>query len=139
MHKIVFLIFFTKFTICRSICYRQVRNFWVIGPQIMVENHSWIYLFGFHRYHQKLCRSGARSLQYIGFNRKFSSRDLSRMAKLILYQTVIFPVFLYGLETWSLLSTDAAALRVFEGKVQQKIFGSVQSWRRFPYIRRTRW
>ena len=45
-----------------------------------------------------------------------------KTTKLILYKTLILPVFLYGPEAWTLLSTDAAALRVFE----RKIFGPVR-------------
>ena len=37
----------------------------------------------------------------------------------------ILPVLLYGAEAWILLSTDAAALGVFERKVLSKIFGPV--------------
>ena len=55
-----------------------------------------------------------------------SNRDLSCTTKLILYKTLIIPVLLYGAETWALLSTDAAALRVFERKVLLKIFGPVR-------------
>ena len=35
-------------------------------------------------------------------------------------------MLLYGAEAWTLLSTDAAALRVFERKVLRKIFGPVR-------------
>ena len=35
-------------------------------------------------------------------------------------------MLLYGAESWTLLSTDAAALRVFERKVLRKIFGPVR-------------
>ena len=35
-------------------------------------------------------------------------------------------MLLYDAETWTLLSTDAAALRVFERKVLRKIFGPLQ-------------
>ena len=35
-------------------------------------------------------------------------------------------MLLYGAEAWTLLSTDAAALKVFERKVQRKIFGPVR-------------
>ena len=55
-----------------------------------------------------------------------SSSDLSRTTNLMLYKTLILPVLLYGIEAWTLLSTDAAALRVFERKVLRKIFGSVR-------------
>ena len=36
---------------------------------------------------------------------------------------LIPPVLLYGAQTWTLLSTDAAAFRVMERKVLRKIFG----------------
>ena len=35
-------------------------------------------------------------------------------------------MLLYGSEAWTLLRTDAAALRVFEGKVLRKIIGPVR-------------
>ena len=35
-------------------------------------------------------------------------------------------MLLYGAEAWTLLSTDGAALRVFERKVLRKIFGPVR-------------
>ena len=35
-------------------------------------------------------------------------------------------MLLYGAEAWTLLSTDAAALRVIERKVLRKIFGAVR-------------
>ena len=35
-------------------------------------------------------------------------------------------MLLYGPKAWTLLSTDAAALRVFERKVLRKIFGPVR-------------
>ena len=57
---------------------------------------------------------------YYGLNGQLSNRDLSRTTKLILYKTLILPVLLYGAEAWTLLSTDAAALRVFERKVLRK-------------------
>ena len=56
-------------------------------------------------------------------NGQLSNRDLSSTTNLILYKTLILPVLLYGAKAWTLLSTDAAALRVFERKVLRKIFG----------------
>ena len=64
---------------------------------------------------------------YYGLNRQLINRDLSRMTKLILYKTLILHVLLYGAEAWALLSTDAAALKVFERKVLRKIFGTVRN------------
>ena len=55
-----------------------------------------------------------------------SNRDLSLTTKLILYETLILPVLLYAAESWTVLSTDVAALRVFERKVLRKIFVTVR-------------
>ena len=63
---------------------------------------------------------------YFNLNRQLSSRDLSRTTKFTLYKPVILPVLLYGAEAWTLSSTDAAALGVFERKVLRKIFGPVR-------------
>ena len=54
---------------------------------------------------------------YYGLNMQLSNRDLFRTRKLILYKTLILLVHLYGAEAWTLLDTNAAALRVFERKV----------------------
>jgi hypothetical protein len=40
-----------------------------------------------------------------------------------IYKTVIFPVVLYGCETWSLTLGEEHRLRVFENRVLRKIFG----------------
>ena len=50
--------------------------------------------------------------------------ETSRATKLTLYK--VLPVLLYGAEAWTLSSTDAAALGVFERKVLCKIFGPVR-------------
>jgi hypothetical protein len=44
--------------------------------------------------------------------------------KIILYRTVIFPVVLYGFETWSLTLREQCRLRVFGYLVLRRIFGS---------------
>ena len=63
---------------------------------------------------------------YFGFNRQFSSIDLSRATTLPLYKALNLPVLLYGAETWTLSSTDAAALGMFKRKVLRKIFDPVR-------------
>jgi hypothetical protein len=37
--------------------------------------------------------------------------------------SIILPVILYGCETWSLTLREEHRLRVFENKVQRRIFG----------------
>ncbi|KAJ4433414.1 hypothetical protein ANN_15673 [Periplaneta americana] len=53
-----------------------------------------------------------------------SSSLLSKNLKVRIYKTVIFPVVLYGCETWTLTLREEHRLRVFENKVLRKIFGA---------------
>jgi hypothetical protein len=55
-----------------------------------------------------------------------SSRLLSRNVKVKIYKTVILPVVLYGCETWSLTLREEHRLRVFENRVQRRIFGPMR-------------
>jgi hypothetical protein len=54
--------------------------------------------------------------------------------KFKIYETVIFPVLLYGCETWSLTLREEHILRVFENIVLRRIFGPEReedrSWRK---------
>jgi hypothetical protein len=52
-----------------------------------------------------------------------SSRLISKNLKTKIYKTVIFPVVLYGCETWSLTLREEHGLRVFENRVLRKMFG----------------
>ena len=75
------------------------------------------------------CRITLANKCYYGLNGQLSHRGLSRATKLKLYKTLILPTLLYDAEAFTPLSTDVAALRVFERKVLRKIFGSNANWR----------
>jgi hypothetical protein len=51
-----------------------------------------------------------------------SSCLLSRNVKVKIYKTVIQPVVLYGCETWSLTLKEENRLRMFDNRVQRRIF-----------------
>ena len=53
-----------------------------------------------------------------------SSYLLSKKLKVNTYKTIILPVVLYGCETWSLALREEHRLRVFEKKVNRKIYGA---------------
>jgi len=64
-----------------------------------------------------------------------SSRLLSKNLKIKIYRTIIFPVVLYGCETWLLTLREERKLRVFENMVLRRIFGPrryevTRDWRR---------
>ena len=52
-----------------------------------------------------------------------SSRLLSKNLKIKIYRIIIFPVVLYGCETWSLTLREERRLRGFENRVLRKVFG----------------
>jgi hypothetical protein len=59
---------------------------------------------------------------------------ISKNLKIKIYKTVIFPVVLYGCETWSLTLREEYRLRVFENRVLRKMSGLKReedgSWRK---------
>jgi hypothetical protein len=52
-----------------------------------------------------------------------SSHLLSKSIKIRMDKTIILPVVLYGYKTWYLTLRDKHRLRVFEDRVQRRIFG----------------
>jgi hypothetical protein len=62
-----------------------------------------------------------------------SSCLISKNLNIKIYKTVIFPVVLYGCETWSLTLGEEHRLRIFENRVLRRIFGPKReedgSWR----------
>jgi hypothetical protein len=63
-----------------------------------------------------------------------SYKIISKNLKIKIYRTVIFPVVLYGCETWSLTLSEEHRLRVSENRVLRRIFGPKReedgSWRK---------
>jgi len=53
-----------------------------------------------------------------------SSSFLSKNIKINIYRTIIFPVVVYGCETWSLILREERRLKVCECRVLRRIFGS---------------
>jgi hypothetical protein len=52
-----------------------------------------------------------------------SSNLLSKNTKIKIYRSIIFPVVLYGCETWSLTLREELRMRVLENKMLRRIFG----------------
>ena len=60
---------------------------------------------------------------------------LSTNVKIKIHKTIVLPVVLYGLETWSLTLREERRLRVFENRVLRRIFGPkrdhvTEEWRK---------
>ena len=52
-----------------------------------------------------------------------SSSLLPKTLNIKIYRAIIFPVVLYGCETWSLTLREERRLRVFENRVLRRVFG----------------
>jgi hypothetical protein len=79
-------------------------------------------------------RLNSENACYHSVQNLLSSHLISKNLKIKIYKTVIFPVVLYGCETWSLTLREEHRLRVFENRVLRKIFGPEReedgSWRK---------
>ena len=60
---------------------------------------------------------------YYSVQNLLSSSLLSKTPKIKIYRTIIFPVVLYGCETWSLTLREERRLRMFENRVLRRVFG----------------
>ena len=60
---------------------------------------------------------------YYSVQNLLSSSLLSKKLKIMIYRTIIFPVVLYGCETWSLTLREEHRLSVFENRVLRRVFG----------------
>jgi hypothetical protein len=61
---------------------------------------------------------------YYSVQNLLSSSLLSKNLKIKIYRTIIFPVVLYGCETWSLTLREERRLRVFGNRVLRRVFGA---------------
>jgi hypothetical protein len=52
-----------------------------------------------------------------------SSHVLHKNLRIKIRKTIIFPVVLYGCETWSLILREEHRLRIFQNRVLRRIFG----------------
>jgi hypothetical protein len=57
---------------------------------------------------------------YHSLQRLLFSHLLSKNIKIRIHKTIVFPVVLYGCETWSLILTEEHELRVFENRVLKR-------------------
>jgi hypothetical protein len=51
---------------------------------------------------------------------------IKRAVKMQIYKMLIRPVVTYGSETWTLTKSDENLLRIFERKIQRKLYGPIQ-------------
>ena len=70
-----------------------------------------------------LRRIGIASSSMNSLSRVWSQHGLSSSTKFKVYQACIISVLLYGSETWTLLSSDAARLQAFHMRCQRRILG----------------
>jgi hypothetical protein len=67
-------------------------------------------------------RLNSRNVCYYSVQNLLSSGLISKNLKIKIYKTVIFPIVLYGCETWFLTLGEEHRLRVFENSVEEDIW-----------------
>ena len=80
------------------------------------------------------CRFKAGNSCYYSIQTLLSFRLLSKNLKMKIYKTIIWPVVLYGCETWSFTLREECRLNLFENRILKQIFGpkreANRKWRR---------
>ena len=100
-----------------NIIFETVKEFIYLGTIVNTKNNINLDI---------KCRITLVNRCYYDRNGQLSNKDLTCATKLILCKAVTLPVLFYVAEQWTLLSTDASALRVFERKAIRKIFDSMR-------------
>jgi hypothetical protein len=68
-------------------------------------------------------RIQAANMCFLGLRKHLQSSHLSRQTKFTIHKSLIYPVLLYGFETWVLTKREENQLLVFERKVLRTICG----------------
>jgi hypothetical protein len=62
---------------------------------------------------------------YFGLRSQLKSQLLSRKTIILIYKTLVRPIFTYATETWTMTKNDERRLSIFERKVLYIIYGPI--------------
>jgi len=65
----------------------------------------------------------ATNRSYFELRSELKSQLLSRETKILIYKTLVRPIFTYATETWTTTKNDERRLSIFERKVLHRIYG----------------
>ena len=103
--------------------FEAVNDFTYLGSSINTENDITLEI-------KRRIMLANRTLY--GLSKILRSKFVRRNTKLKIYKTLIIPVLMYGVESWTLSESDKNMLGIFERKVLRMIFGPVcvgNEWR----------
>jgi hypothetical protein len=111
----------------------RIANEWF--ENIAKFKYLWMTLTNQNNIHDEIkSRLNSGNACYYSVQNLLSSCLISKNINIKIYKVVIFPVVLYGCETWSLTLGEEYRLRVFENRVLRRIFGprreEYKSWRK---------
>jgi len=108
----------------------RTRN--LVGPYLIIGDKSFevvddfVYLGALitNNYNTSIKRRIlAAQRAYFSIKHLLTSKKISRNAKLLMYETLIRPLVLYGSKSWNMTVADENSIGVFERKVLRVIFG----------------
>ena len=67
----------------------------------------------------------AANRSHFGLRSELKSQLLSRKTKILVYKTLVRPIFTYATETWTTTKNDERRLSIFERKVLNRIYGPI--------------
>ena len=94
--------------------FERVKQYKYLGTTLMYQN-------SIQEEIKSILKSGKAC--YLSVQNLLSFILLSKNKKIQIYKTIIWPVVLYGCETWSFTLREERGLMVFENRVLRRIFG----------------
>jgi len=96
--------------------FERVNSFAYLGTLIIADNNTSA------KINNKITLANR---SYFGLVNILKAKNINRKYKVIIYETLMKPVLMYGTETWVLSKTDELCLGVFERKLLRRIYGPI--------------
>jgi hypothetical protein len=107
----------------KHMAYERVNSFVYLGTLITADNNFSAEINN---------RITLANRSYFGMVNMLKAKNINRKHEVIIYNTLITPVLMYGVETWVLSRADELCLGVFERKILRRIYGPIcekATWR----------
>jgi hypothetical protein len=74
----------------------------------------------------------AANRAHFGLKNQLESQLFSKKTKILIYKTLVRPVFTYATETWTTTKNDERRLSIFKRKILRRIYGPISKRIQWP-------